>query len=133
MTNYGKALRFIPLKSFKNNKLYTGSFTISGSIAPGATVKTFTKVLDQAPDMLQVVFNTTATSIYISTPYPSTGWWKQGIVPDDAGGLGAGWEIAWAINGSTITFTATTVNTTTTTYTSAGPTVNYRLIDYSIF
>lgn len=133
MTDYGKSLRFVPQHSFKNNKLYTGSFQITGSIPPGATTNTFTKTLSQIPDMVAVVFNTTSTSSFYTTPYPNTSWWKQGLVADDAGGLGARWSISWKINGTTVTFTATTVNTTTTTYTSASPTVNYRLIDYSVF
>lgn len=131
--NYGKATRFVPQHAFKNNKLYTGSFTISGSIPPGAVTKTFTLALSSAPDLLQAVFNTTATSIFYTSPYPSTSWWKQGIVTDDAGGLGARWQISWQLNGTTITFTATTVNTTSTTYTSSSPVVNYRLVDYSVF
>lgn len=121
--------------AFMNNKIVTGTFTISGSHTAGTNIKTFTKNLGITPDLTDISFNGPADSTGVD-PRPSTGWFKSGAVYEQSANSGGGipfWVINSSINGTTLTVTATYTQTYTGTYTTPSMDFSYRVIDYSVF
>lgn len=125
--------------AFKNNNVYTGSFTISGTTAAGTNTVTATVPLDAAPDLTDVIFNGTAGGGTL-TRRPSAGWFKNGLVEVRGDNAGAGytnyptpWIITSKIDGSNLVITATYVQTFNDALTLTSTTVSYKLVDYSVF
>lgn len=125
--------------AFKNNNVYTGSFTISGSTGGGVNQRTATVQLNAVPDLTDAVFNGPTDSLG-SDPRPSTGWFKQGQVWVRGDNAGAGytnyptpWVITSKIVGSAMVITATYVQTFTPALTLTSTLAYYRLVDFSVF
>lgn len=127
--------------AFKNNNVYTGSFTISGTQVTGANTKTFTVALDDVPDMVDVLFNGPDDDAFSPStdPRPSDGWFSQGFVYVRGDNSGAGynnyptrWELFSSINGKTLTIYAVGLWTATPTLTLTNTVCYYRLVDYSV-
>lgn len=120
--------------AFKNDNVYTGSFTISGVTAPGTNVQTFNATLNEAPDMVDVVFNGASGGL---NPRPADGWFTQGsiTVPTDnaGGGNPSYWQLYGSISGVTLTITAVYVQQFLTPEALTSTDFSYRLVDYSIF
>lgn len=120
--------------AFKNNTIYTGTLTISGSTAGGTNTKTFTVTLTQAPDMTDILFNGPTGG---SDPRPAGGWFRRGYVwvptNDAGGGNPSNWLITSSIAGSVVTITAMYVQTFSTVETLTSTNFSYRIIDYSVF
>ena len=119
--------------AFKNNRIYTGTLTISGSTNAGSNTRTFTVTLDKAPDLIDVVFNGPTDTVYNSDPRPSTAWFKVGAVWTPTSGFGtpAPWTINYRINGLTVVITANYVQQFTGSETITSTDFNYRIVDYS--
>jgi hypothetical protein len=122
--------------AFKNNRIYTGSFTISGTTSGGTNTRTATINLDEAPDLADIVFSGRSTETY--TNRPNNYWFKQGTVEvrGDGGAFtdyATPWVITSRISGSSIIITATCVQTFTQVLTLTSSTVQYRVVDYSVF
>jgi hypothetical protein len=122
--------------AFKNNTVYTGSFTISGTTSAGVNTRTATIDLNQAPDLADIVFSGRSVQTY--TNRPNNAWFKKGTVEvrGDGGAFvdyATPWVITSRIVGSQIIVTATSVQTFTQALTLTSSTVNYRVVDYSVF
>lgn len=123
--------------AFKNNAIYTGDRTITGSTGEGANVRTFTVGLDSIPDMVDIVFNGPTN---VNDSRPANGWFKQGRVWVAGTDIPAGynnhptdWIIYGAITGTTLTITATFSQTFIATLALTNTGFSYRVIDYSAF
>lgn len=124
---------------FKNNQAPSGSFVIGGSYAPGVNVQTFSFSLGVQPDLSDITFK--SASIELGASYASGSaitvsnkWVKRGIVLVPATILGSlGFVIASELVGSTLTFRCYGVNSTTDSGSLTDTTVDWRLIDYSVF
>lgn len=129
-----KLILFSEHPAFKNNNIYTGTLTISGSTAAGTNTKTFTIPLDVTPDLLDIVFNGPTGG---SDPRPSGGWFKQGrvwVASNNAGGGNpTSWLITSKISGSDVIVTATYIQTFVTAETLTSTNFSYRIVDYSVF
>lgn len=123
--------------AFKNNAIYTGTLTISGSTVEGTNVQTFTVTLTQTPDMTDIVFNGPTDTVFSNDPRPSDGWFKRGAVwiptNDAGGGNPSRWVLSSSISGTTVTITATYVQQFTTGETLTATNFSYRIIDFSVF
>lgn len=124
--------------AFMNNNIYTGSFVIAGSWAPGYQAVTHTVTLDEIPDIVVATYQ--APTDWLGTdPRPDTVWFKEGYAWVRGDNSGAGYnnypipyQLYTVINGTTATITCSTVNQTATTLTLTPTTVYYRIIDYSV-
>lgn len=120
--------------SFKNNSIFNGSFTISGSVAGnGASTRTYTMPIGGTPDMVDFQFRGPDSL----TGRPSTAWASNGTVtvPVNQGGFATQqpFGINARISGTNLVVTATTLNQTTSSYPiTSAVTVYVRLVDYSI-
>lgn len=133
MLDYSDFVMHSDCAAFKNNNVYTGSFTISGTISGGSNTITKDVALDKTPDMLDV----RVTGRAVSPMLRQTGeYFKpgQGLIAVPANSLGETyWYISYSmINGTTLRITASYGNQTTSSDTiSSAQTVNYKIIDYS--
>lgn len=127
--------------AFKNNNVYTGSFTISGSATSGVNTQSTTIALPSAPDLIDIMFqgdsDTAFEGVYGDTdPRPDGGWFKKGAIWVN-GNAGFDFPTAWIINyrisGNNVIVSATYTQTFTGTTTLTSETVNYRIVDYSVF
>lgn len=126
---------------FHNNTKSTGSFAISGSYTAGVNVKTFQFILDVTPDLSDILFN--SSSIELAATYAggsaitvSNKWVRRGQVIVPASGpsvTSLGFIVSPELNGTTLTFRCYGVNQTVETGTLTSTTVNWRLVDYSVF
>lgn len=123
--------------AFKNNNVYTGTFTISGTTAAGLNTKTFTVELPTTPDLIDIMFNGPTDTVFGSDPRPANGWFKDGWVWTRTNNAGGGdprpWFISATINGTTLTVTATSVQQFVAAEAITSTDFSYRVIDYSIF
>ena len=113
--------------SFKNNYIYTGTITISGTTSPGANVITHTVTLTSVPDMIDIVFG-------------GPSWFKQGVItvlgtdiPNGYNNYPTNWVITSSINGVTLTITYTFIQQFIANLALTPVNFGYRLIDYSVF
>lgn len=121
--------------AFKNNSIYTGTCTISGTTSGGTNIKTFSVTLSQAPDLIDILFNGPSDA---SDARPSAGWFRKGYVYVPTNNAGGGNPSAWLITSSmasstTLTITATYVQQFSTPETLTSTNFSYRIVDYSIF
>lgn len=123
--------------AFKNNRVYTGTLTISGSSSPGTNTRTFNVALDEEPDLLDVLFNGPTNLITGEDPRPSNGWFRDGRVwvptNNAGGGSPSPWVISYSISGTTLTILATYVQQFTPGETLTSTNFSYRIVDYSVF
>lgn len=125
--------------AFKNNTVYTGSQSISGTVTAGTTIKTYTVPLSTVPDMVDIVFNGAADSGG-TDPRPASGWFKQGAVyvpgtdiPSGYNNYPTQWRLYGSITGSTLTISAVWVQQFVASLALATTNFSYRVIDYSVF
>ena len=124
--------------AFKNNRIYTGSLTISGTYSAGTTVKTWNIPLEQPIDIADVSFSGKAPPSYDDRPVrPTSAWFKKGFIgtPDNYPSPlpnFANWMITWRLTSPTnIQIRAEYVAQYTGTWTVTPTTFKYRIIDYS--
>ena len=116
-------------KAFKNNGIYTGSFTISGSMPSGVVQRTYTLPLPKAPDMVDIQFSGVSMS---GDPRPTDAWFSVGSVSVSGGGFTFPFYLQGRISGSNIVIMANSMNQSIDSYTLSARTVNVRVVDYSI-
>lgn len=124
--------------TFKNDTIYTGSFTVSGSTAGGINTRTFTIALGSVPNHYDIVFNG-PTDAGGSDPRTAGAWFKQGYVwvrGDNAGAGYSNYQTAWrvysAVNGTTLTITLIFSQQFSSSLTLTNTNFSYRLVDYSV-
>lgn len=126
---------------FKNNHVYTGSFSISGTLHAGTAVFTENITLEESPDMTQIMINgPTDTSGSDLDPRPGNAWFEEGYVWALGNDAGAGYtdypmpfSFSSDINGNVVTLTFTAVQTFDASLVLTPITVYYRIVDYSVF
>ena len=127
--------------AFKNNTVYTGSFTISGSATSGVNTITTTVALSRTPDIVDILYQGDSDTAFEAgfgdvDPRPDAGWFRKGAVwaNGNAGfDFPMPWTITYEIQGSNVVIKATYVQTFSATTTVTSETVYYRIVDYSIF
>lgn len=126
--------------TFKNNAVYTGSTSISGSTSGGTNVRTFDVTLARRPDIMDVIFNGATDTVFGSDPRPADGWFKKGAVwvRGDNGGAGyvnypTPWLVYTSLNGLVLTITMLYSQTFTPALTLTPTTLSYKIVDYSVF
>lgn len=127
--------------TFKNNAVYTGSYSISGSTVPGTNTRTFDITLARQPDIMDVIFNgQTDTSGFGLDPRPSAGWYKKGAVWLLGNNPGAGyidyptpWVVYTSLTGLVLTVTLLYVQQFTPALTLTPTSLSYKIVDYSVF
>ena len=127
--------------AYKNNNVDEGSFTISGSAGSGVNTISATITLGTAPDLVDVLFQGDSDTAFEGTygdidPRPDNGWFKKGAVwvEGDAGFIfPTPWIINYKIVGSTVVISAVYRQTFAATTTLTTETVNYKIVDYSVF
>lgn len=126
--------------AFKNNTIYTGSFTISGTCPPGYSQSTYAVALSEQPDMWASLFNGPTDDLFGNDPRPASGWFRNGYIWVHGSNPGDGYpdytipyNIGAQVFGSSIVIVASTVNQTATTFTLVSTNFSYRIIDYSVF
>lgn len=126
--------------AFKNNSIYTGTETISGSYPPGYSQFTYTVPLDKVPDMLTGFFTGPTDDLFSLDPRPAGVWFKSGSVWVHGSNPGAGfpdytipYNIAMTVSGASVIIVASTVNQTDTNFSLVSTDFSYRIIDYSVF
>lgn len=135
MTDSSKLILFSGRNAFKNNAIYTGNFTITGSIAQAAgSIYTQTVPLNSAPDLINVQFYITS-----STDYPSA-WAEYGdaqIVGNDAANGYSNYDyvciLGSYISGNNVVLTASFNNQFLSSPTLTTTNIPYRIVDYSVF
>ena len=140
MIDLTKLILFSNNPAFKNDNIYEGTQTISGSCPPGYSEFRFTVSLDRVPDMLTGLFNGPTDDLFSGDPRPSTGWFRSGYVWVHGSNPGAGYpdytipyNIAMTISGQSAIIVASTINQTATTFSLVSTNFSYRIIDYSVF
>ena len=117
--------------AFKNNTIYTGTKTISGTTSGGLNTKTFIVTLDQEPDLLDIIFTGPSDGTR-----PTGAWFKKGAVNVATNNAGGGnpstWVINSSLNGTTLIITATYVQQFTTSESLTSTDFSYRVVDYSV-
>lgn len=142
--NYLNLAMYSGAGAFKNNNIYTGSFTISGSTTGGTNTQTTIVNLSSNPDIIDIQFNGPANGNTSVDPRPATAWFKNSDsysetnrvwVPTNnaGGGNPSGWAVYGTAVGSVLTITAVYVQEFTTSETLTSTSVSYRLVDYSVF
>lgn len=127
--------------TFKNNAVYTGSTSISGSTNPGSNIRTFDVTLARRPDIMDVVFNgATESAGFGLDPRPANGWFKRGAVWVRGDNAGAGynnyptpWLVYTSLNNLTLTITMFYSQTFTPSLTLTTTPLSYKIVDYSVF
>lgn len=135
-TDLTKLILHTGYDAFKQNAIYTGTKTISGTTAAGTNIKTFTVTLGTVPDMVDIIFNG-PTNAGID-PRPANGWFKQGAVWVPTDNAGGGNPSKWVLfanmtSTTTLTITAIYVQQFTAAEVLTSTDFSYRVIDYSIF
>lgn len=140
MPNLKKTHYHTGYNAFKNDNVYTGSFNITGTTAPGLNVVTSQITLREVPDFLDVAYNGATDSVFGTDPRPASGWFHQGAVWALGNNVPAGytnyptpWNIYSSINGTVLTISAVYVQQFTAPLTLTPSPVSYRLVDYSVF
>lgn len=131
--------------TYKNNAVYTGSFTISGTSVAGTTTKSFGITLARRPDIMDVMFQGASDTHWEGTygdndPRPDAGWFKKGAVWVRGDDAGAGYTdypcpfvLYTALSGLTLTVTAIFSQQFIATLSLTPTVVNYKIVDYSVF
>lgn len=129
------------VQSFKNNRIYSGSFTISGTWASGSIQIVHQVTLPANVTIADIIFQGRADggfAIPTGNPRPNSAWFKRGVVNArvDMSGFNnqpQPFMIGARIDGNVLTITATAFRTYTGTLTISPEVVQYKVIDYSVF
>lgn len=140
MTDITKSQYHTGYNTFKNNAVYTGSYSITGTTVGGTNIRQFNVTLARQPDIMDVIFNG-ATAFGAGTdPRPAAGWFKRGAVwvRGDNGGAGyvnypTPWGVYTSLTGLTLTVTMVFSQQFSPSLTLTPETLSYKVIDYSIF
>lgn len=126
--------------AFKNNTIYTGTETISGSCPPGYSEFAYTVPLDDMPDLLTGIFNGPTDDLFDLDPRPATGWFKNGAIWVHGSNTGAGYPdytipyiVSMNVSGKSANIVLSTQNQTAVTFSLVNTDFSYRIIDYSVF
>lgn len=126
--------------TFKNNAVYTGTYSITGSTSGGTNIRQFDITLARRPDIMDVIFNGATDTVFGTDPRPATGWFKKGAVWVRGDNAGAGytnyptpWEVYTSLNGLTLTVTLLYSQQFTPALTLTPETLSYKIVDYSVF
>lgn len=126
--------------TFKNNAVYTGSYTISGSTAGGTNVKSFDITLARRPDIMDVIFNGATDTVFASDPRPADGWFKKGAVWVRGDNSGAGYVnypcpfvVYTSLNGLVLTVNMIFSQQFSPALTLTPTPITYKIVDYSVF
>lgn len=126
--------------AFKNNNIYTGTGTISGTVSAGISIFTVTVPLGETPDMVQIMLNGPTDTVFGDDPRPGTGWFRDGYVWVRGDNHGAGYDnylmpfkMNTYISGSSAIIEATLVSSISPVLTLTSTQYSYRIIDYSVF
>lgn len=126
--------------TFKNNAVYTGNTSISGSTSGGTNTRTFDVTLARRPDIMDVIFNGATDTVFSSDPRPTAGWFKRGAVWVRGDNAGAGytnyptpWLVYTSLNGLVLTITMLYSQTFTPALTLTPTPLSYKIVDYSVF
>ena len=129
---------------FKNNDEFSGSFNITGNYTTQSLVITHTVTVPSGTDIADIVFQGRADGGFgISTgdPRPNDAWFKRGRVwarGDSTDGSGysnhpVDFLLEASISGTTLTIKASSTRQYTGNLAITSETVQYKLIDYSVF
>jgi len=126
--------------TFKNNAVYTGTYSITGSTSGGTNIRQLDITLARRPDIMDVIFNGATDTVFGTDPRPATGWFKKGAVWVRGDNAGAGytnyptpWEVYTSLNGLTLTVTLLYSQQFTPALTLTPETLRYKIVDYSVF
>lgn len=124
--------------AFKNNRIYTGTLQITGSVSAGFNQRIFTIPLDRTPDLVSIMLNGPTDSVYGNDPRPADGWFKKGnIWAIGNGGAYSNYpvpfEAAPYIQGTNAIISLIYVQTFTDTLALSPTNFSYRILDYSVF
>ena len=126
--------------TFKNNSVYTGSYSITGTTVPGTNTRQFNISLARQPDIMDVIFNGATDTVFASDPRPAAGWYKKGAVWVRGDNAGAGytnyptpWVVYTSLTGLTLTVTLLYSQQFTPALTLTPETLQYKIVDYSVF
>lgn len=124
--------------AFKNEGLVTGSFTISGTTSGGVNTRTETVDLGRSPDLADVIFSGRSSAL---NDRPNDAWFKNvGPVYVLGDNVSEGfedfetiWFITYKIDDSDLIITSYFPQQFTASLTLQAETINYRVVDYSVF
>lgn len=140
LTDLTKLQSDFNLNALKNNAIYTGQFTISGSWTPGYQTITHEVVLPTKPDLVASEFNGPTDTVFGSDPRPSAAWFKNGQVWVLGNNAPAGYtnypipyKMSTVITGNSAVINASSVSEISPTLVLTPTIVYYRIIDYSVF
>lgn len=126
--------------AFKNNAVYEGSVSITGTVTAGLNVKQYEVPLSKVPDLISALFNGPTDTIYGSDPRPGTAWFKKGYVWVLGNNVPAGYvdypvpfKVNMIMSGSIAIIKLTFVQQFTDALTLTSTNLSYRIIDYSVF
>lgn len=126
--------------TFKNNAVYTGSYSITGSTSPGTNTRSFDITLARRPDIMDVIFNGATDTVSGLDPRPANGWFKKGAVWVRGDNAGAGytnyptpWVVYTSLTNLTLTVTLVYSQQFTPSLTLTSTPISYKIVDYSVF
>lgn len=134
-----KSTTLVP--GFKNNDEFSGSFAINGSFNSGTRVVTKTITLPDGTDEVDIIFKGRANggfAIPTDEPRSNSAWFKRGSVFVRADGSGYNnfpmrFDISARIKDNILTIQATALKQFEANLSLTSETVQYKLIDYSVF
>ena len=127
--DYSKFTAHSDCPGFHNKRIYTGTFTISGSISGGINTRTFVIQLDEEPSFLDVLFTGGIDDPY-GDPVPANSWRRLSGVHVNSSSGAQYFDITYYVSGSTLVFVATNLWQSAGTPTLTSTTINYRIVDY---
>lgn len=126
--------------AFKNNKIYTGSFNITGTTGGGHNTRSFTVPLEKVPDLVSAIFNGPTDTAFGSDPRPGDAWFKKGYIWTLGTDAGAGyvdypvpWSVEITISGQNAIIKLTYIQQFVANLSLNSTPFYYRILDYSVF
>ena len=130
-------------QGFKNNDEFSGSFTIDGSFNGGSKIITKTITLPNDTDIADIIFKGRSDGGFAfstDNPRPNGAWFKAGLVfvrGDDAGAGYSNYPVPFrvyaSISGNQLTLMAAAFKQFIANLTLTSETVEYKIVDYSVF
>jgi len=126
--------------TFKNNAVYTGSYSLSGTTTAGTNTRQFNITLARQPDIMDVIFNGATDTVFASDPRPAEGWYKKGAIWALGTDVPAGytnyptpWVVYTSLTGLTLTVTLLFSQQFIATLSLTPTPLSYKIVDYSVF
>lgn len=126
--------------AFKNNNVYNGSVTVTGTTSAGLNELSFTVPLNAVPDLVSALFNGPTDTIFSSDPRPGNAWFKKGFcwvlgndIPNGYIDYPVPFRVTMTISGANAIIKLSTVQQFTASLVLTSTTLYYRIIDYSVF